>query len=372
MIAFLSIFPPYRGGIATFSHYLYQHLAERVPVHAYNFSKLYPDLFFPGKSQTLEFDDPRYALPVLHSYNPFSWKRTAQKILESDPEVLIYSFWHPFFAPALWRTMKHLRSKKPSLKTICIAHNVIPHEPFPMQKWLTQKLFDQTDEVVLLSSQTEHEYRSLHCDKPFHHLFHPVYEQPWPSNQRSTLREQLGFGEHEIVVLFFGLIRDYKGLDVLIDALNMTDLKELNIRPVIVGEFYTNKQKLLDRIDSHDLDRYTIVDRFVKDEKAAEYLYAADIMVLPYKSASQSGILSNAINFHLPVIVSNLPGLTEHITHNENGLIFETNEPGSLHDMIVYFANETDPRHYQRQMAHLKEELSWTTFAKQLVDIAHR
>jgi glycosyltransferase involved in cell wall biosynthesis len=247
----------------------------------------------------------------------------------------------------------------------------MPHEPFPLQKWLTHKLFDQTDEVVLLSSQTEIEYRALHYDKPFHHLFHPVYEQTWPTNQRSSLRKRLGFEEHEIVVLFFGLVREYKGLDVLIDALNMTDLNKFNIRPVIVGEFYTNKQKLLNRIDPHDLDRYTIVDRFVKEEEAAEYLFAADIMVLPYKSASQSGILSNAINFHLPVIVSDLPGLTEHIRHSENGLIFKSNDPGSLHDVITYFAIETDAQHYQRQMAQLKQELSWTTFTNQLLDIAN-
>jgi glycosyltransferase involved in cell wall biosynthesis len=246
----------------------------------------------------------------------------------------------------------------------------MPHEPFPLQKWLTRKLFDQTDDVILLSSQTEIEYRALHYPKPYHHLFHPVYEQDWPSGRRKHLRQDLGFNPDDNILLFFGLVRDYKGLDVLIDALNMTDLEKYNIHPVIVGEFYTNKQKLLNRIDPHDLDRYTIVDRFVSDEEAGEYMYISDLMALPYKSASQSGILSNAINFHLPVVVSNLPGLTEHITHNENGLIFEANDPGSLHDVLTYFFQENQAHHYKKQMADLKDKLSWMTFAQEVLHIA--
>jgi glycosyltransferase involved in cell wall biosynthesis len=369
VIAFLSIFPPYRGGISTFSHYLYHELEKHTSIRAYNFLKLYPDLLFPGKSQTVKFEERRYALPVLHSYNPLNWKRAAEKIAESEPDTLIYSFWHPFFAPAIWKTIKYLRKQNPQLKTMGIAHNIMPHESFPLQKWFTRNLFDQTDHVILLSSQTEIEYRALHYEKPYHHLFHPVYEQPWPKESRQKLRNRLGFDPDANILLFFGLVREYKGLDVLIEALNMTDLRKHNIYPTIVGEFYTSRQKILNRIDHHDIDRYTIVDRFVSDEEAAEYLHAADIMVLPYKTASQSGILSNAINFHLPVIVSNLPGLTEHVEHGLNGLIFETNDPGSLHDSITYYFSENGHEHYFDQMSTLKEKLSWSKFAHELLAI---
>lgn len=373
MIAFLSVFPPYRGGISTFSDYTFRWLDQSAEIKAYNFFRLYPDLFFPGKSQKVEFDESTiYAEPILHSYNPFNWKKVARTILADDPECLLYSYWHPFFAPAYTKVIKTLKKKKPDLKVIAIAHNVLPHEAFPLQEYLVNKLFSYTDEIVLLSSQTEMELHSFTGDIQATRLFHPVYIQNYPTEPKEDLREKYGFEPDDHILIFFGLVRPYKGLDIFIEALNDLPLKELKIRPLIVGEFYTDKQHLLNKIDTSSLDQYMVIDRFVSDRVAAELLYISDAMVLPYRSASQSGVLSNAINFDLPVIVSDLPGLSEHLSHKESGLIFDTGNPDALKQQIKYFVTEKVKQPMSQEISKLKDELSWQKFAGKLLSLIEK
>lgn len=369
MISFLSVFPPYRGGIAKFSDYLYRSLKERVPVEAYNFSKLYPNLLFPGSSQEVEFKVDEYAEPVLHSYNPLNWRGAADRILADSPDTVLYSYWHPFFMPAFYRTLKRIKDQRPQTRIVAVAHNILPHEPFPFGVMLTKMLFGLTDKVVLLSAQTEIEFRALRPESSFKRLFHPVYEQKLPTQSREELREHYGFEKEDHVLLFFGLIRKYKGLDLLIEALNRMDLERLHIRPLIVGEFYTNKQALLQQINPSHMDQYKVVDRFVSEREAAEFLSLSDLMVLPYRTASQSGVLSNAINFGLPVLVSNLPGLREHIKPGENGLVFETNSARSLRGEILHFVEDDLHERMSANIAGLKETLSWERFTCSLLEI---
>lgn len=369
MVSFLSVFPPYRGGIAQFSDYVYHSLQQYETVKAYNFSTLYPNLLFPGKSQTIDYQSTEYAKPVLHSYNPFNWKQAALYLASDNPDAVLYSHWHPFFAPALQQALSTVKKRCPATKIVGIAHNVIPHEPFPFQISLTRKLFGLTDDVVLLSHQTLLEFRALHFGDKYQKLFHPVYEQEWPDESRAELRRKYGFEQDETVLLFFGLVRKYKGLDLMIEALNKIDLRKHKIRPLIVGEFYTDRQAILCEIDTDDVSQYNVIDRFVSDEEAAEVMRLSDAMVLPYRSASQSGVLSNAVNFQLPVIVSDLPGLTEHIEEGETGLIFESNDVEALKEAILRFAEEDLYESFSDRMESLKARLSWDRFADALCQI---
>lgn len=368
MIAFLSVFPPFRGGIAKFSHQLYMELESRDEVYAVNFRKLYPEMLYPGKSQITRFTGERYAVPALHSFNPYNWKKTAGHIINHEPETLIFSYWHPFFIPSLSRVIQLVKKELPDIMTVGIYHSAIRREWFPFQRYLLKKLVALTDLPITLSNHSTKKLTDMATGQPPLALFHPVYEQPLPESNRINLRQQLGFKDDEIIVLFFGLIRNYKGLDLFIEALNGINLKKHKIRPVIVGEFYISKNSVLKNIHPMHLRQYVIIDRFVSEEEAATYLFSSDVMILPYRTAGQSGVLSNAINFHLPVIVSDVPGLTEYITSGTTGLVFESGNSKALRTRIIEFISEDYNASFSKNMQYLKEKLTWGVFADRLLE----
>lgn len=290
-------------------------------------------------------------------------------MIDSDTETFIYSHWHPFFIPAQLGILNRIQNYSPSIKTVGIIHNVIPHERFPFTDKLIRKLFSKTDYPIVLSNQTAGEYERIMRGRKPHKLFHPVYKQDWPNESRETIREMMGYSEKDCIVIFFGLVRPYKGLDVLIDALNLINLEKLNIKPVIVGEFYIDPDSVLKRIKKEHLHHYEIINRFVLDEEAARYLYMSDVMVLPYKSASQSGVLSNALNFDLPVLVSNLEGLTEQVRHGSTGYIFEPEDQIGLAKYLCDLVQDNKLPEMRKNVKSFKDSLSWEIFARELIQI---
>lgn len=369
MISILSVFPPYRGGIATFSDYLYQNLQMQVNISAYNYRYLYPAVLFPGKSQFLP--DPsgaEYADRILHSCNPFNWYKTAARILQDKPDHLLVCYWHPFFAPALLQVISAVKKQKPDLPVHILAHNVVPHEPFPFGRTLSRKLLSSADTLILLSQKSFDEAEKLHIDTEIITLFHPVYEQKKPDLSKHELRAKHGYSDKDHVFLFFGLIRPYKGLDLLIKALNRLDLQKHHIRPLIVGEFYTDKQTLLSKINPSHRSLYSVEDRFVSDEEMAEFFTLSDALVMPYRSASQSGILANAINFHLPAIVTDLQGLTEHIEHQKTAWVVGKEDVDQLSRAILSFTDKKTVNDLRKSLMPLKTQLSWKTFTDRLLE----
>lgn len=367
MISFLSVFPPYRGGIAKFSDSLYYHLEVQTDIRPYNFKKLYPALLFPGTSQTVDEDPTEYAEKIFHPYQPFNWKSTADRMLDENIDYLLYSYWHPFFAPALRKVLARCKKKKPALRTAAIAHNIMPHEYFPLKKYLTEKLLDVTDITILLSEQTESDFYNLNTSSEYRKLFHPIYKLEKPEKSVCELRKKYGFEEDDSIVLFLGLVRDYKGVDLLIEAFNTIHRDRKNIKPFIVGEFYTNKSNLLALIDDEFKSLYTIKDEFVSDESMAEILTLSDLLVLPYKKASQSGVLANAIYFNLPALVSDHPGLSEHLIHRHNGLIFRPQDAQDLREKILAYFDEHLQNKLSRNLEPLKKDLCWEKFSSKLI-----
>ena len=290
-------------------------------------------------------------------------------MIHQDTLVYLYSHWHPFFAASQISILKEIKTYFPQVVTASIIHNVQPHENFPVQDILTRRLFKLTDHPIVLSEQTHQEFRTLMDGQNPERLFHPVYEQEWPNESRESIRERMGFDEDEIVVLFFGLVRPYKGLDVLVDALNLMNLENTRIRPLIVGEFYIEPQQITNRIKKSHLPYYEIINRYVSDDEAAFYLAASDVMVLPYRSASQSGVLSNALNFNLPVIVSDLAGLKEHVKYGETGFIVPPEDAVSLAKELLHVATTTDLNVMRKNVEALRLQLSWKRFIHELVNV---
>ncbi len=262
--------------------------------------------------------------------------------------------------------MRHLKKRNPSVITSGIFHNVDPHESFPLSRTLTRKLLTSTDLPVLLSSQTTTEAARLKPDNQALTLFHPVYERPDPDANRSEIRRRYGVGDNELMYLFYGLVRPYKGLDLLIDALNQLDLRENNIKVVVAGEFYTRKEPLLSQISEKTRPNIHLEDRFIGNREADELLFASDVMLLPYRSASQSGILADAINFRLPVICSDQPGFTDVITHQKHGWIFPSEDTEALKQAITTLTDDRLRAEFFRNLSDLKEELSWDRFTQNL------
>lgn len=368
MISILSVFPPFRGGIATFSDYLYRSLKKKGPVQAFNYSKLYPSILFPGKTQFNGDLDHDYTERILHAYNPLNWKNAATEILKTDPTHLIICYWHPFFAPALLRILHHIKKVQPQIHVSILVHNVVPHENFPFGRLLSLKLLNKADKVILLSDNSFQKANQIGVQSQLTTLFHPVYEQPSPTENRDTLRKRYGFTPEDRIFLFFGLIRDYKGLDLFIEALNNIDIEKFNLKPLIVGEFYTDKEKLLSQIKPEHKRFYTIIDRFITDDEVADFFTISDALVMPYRSASQSGILANAINFKLPAIVSDLPGLTEHVIHSETAWIFKKNNTKELQFAIESLTNPELLQHISTNLEGLKTHLSWNHFTDRLLE----
>jgi glycosyltransferase involved in cell wall biosynthesis len=367
VISFQSVFPTFRGGISKFSDHLYSQFVNRVDVRAFNYTSLYPSVLFPGKNQHLIHSEDRYAKPVLHAYNPLSWKKSVEKMITRDTRYYIYSHWHPFFAVSQTSILKEIKGRYPNVEIAGIIHNVLPHENFPLQKSLTRKLFSLTDYPVVLSTQTFNEYRDLMHGKRPAKLFHPVYEEEWPDEDRDAIRKRLGYDDEDIIVLFFGLVRPYKGLDILIDALNLMNLENTRIKPLIVGEFYVDPQTILNKIKPAHLPHYEVINRYVPDEEAAMYMLAADLMVLPYRSASQSGVLSNALNFSLPVVVTDLAGLTEQVEHGITGFIVPPEDSVSLAKELFHIVTNVNLQNIRENVTRKKKNLSWKRFADELM-----
>ncbi|MDR9418918.1 glycosyltransferase [Gracilimonas sp.] len=343
-------------------------MKKKTEVRAYNFSYLYPSLLFPGKSQfETDFNEEEYAKPVLHSSNPFKWKKAANEILKDNPDHLIICYWHPYFAPAFMKVVNTLKKNNPRIRIHLLAHNVVPHEKFPMGEILSKRLINQSDNLIVISEKSTKEAENLGVKTNVTKLFHPVYEQSFPEETESELRTKYGVEEVEHVFLFFGLIRSYKGLDIMIKALNKIDLKKHKIRPLIAGEFYANKNDLLSMIKSEHRDFYIIVDRFVSDYEMAEIFTISDVLVMPYKSATQSGILANAINFNVPVIVSSLTGLTEHVHKNVNAFTFEPGDIEGLKNDIIKLTDKKTREAFKEALKPLKSDLSWSTFSDELL-----
>lgn len=369
MIHFLSVFPPYRGGISNFSDYLYRHLIEKVEVNPVNFKKLYPSLLFPGKTQYLESEVDNYSQRKLHSYNPLNWINTGKEIAQQRPKVLLISFWHPFFIPAYNQIIKQVLKNSPETKICTLAHNVKPHEHLPFSDQLIRSFFKKNNLVIVLSEQTKAEFQNLNLNTPVTKIFHPVYSREKPNGTKKILRQKYDLSENDNILLFFGLVREYKGLDIMIKALNKMDLTASNIRPFIVGEFYSDKNKYLGLINEEHLDQYIIIDRFVSQHEADEIFSISDALLLPYKTASQSGVFNDALNFHLPSIVADHPGLTEYVSHKETGLVFESENVDNLVEVLTQFLSNTDLKEdISTNLTLLEQQLSWGKFTSQLME----
>lgn len=368
-IIIISAAYPLRGGIAHFAGSLYNELSKDHDVKVITFKRQYPSILFPGKSQ-LETGEASEKIPtevLLDSINPYSWVSVVKKIKAYRPELVIFKYWMPFFAPCYGFIAKRLRKIK-SVKLLAICHNIIPHEQRPGDKWLSNFFLKKIDYFVLLSEQVKNELHYLVNNPKSTVLPHPVYSLFGEGVDKQTAKEKLNLDDGRYI-LFFGFIRNYKGLDILIESLALID-KSLNIKLIVAGEFYSDKQKYLNLIDKLGLKNNIILKSdFIPTTDVKYYFSAADAVILPYRSATQSGIVQIAVNFSKPVIAADVGGISEVIKDGEAGYIVKKENPAELATAIEKFYSERKEKEFSSEMNKLKEKYSWKSFTKGIFDL---
>jgi len=367
-IAILSCFYPYRGGIAQFNANCLNELGLSHDVKAFNFKLQYPEFLFPGKTQYVTPQDEAVKVDsdrVLNSINPISWIITVQKIKKWNPDILIIRYWMPFFAPSLGFVAKRLRK---SCKVIGILDNVIPHERRPFDGILTKYFLSGLDGCITLCSEVAEDLKSLQKKATFTVLPHPIYSHFGKKLPRENAERKLGIKPDKKNILFFGLIREYKGLDILLDAFDI--INNSNYQLIIAGEPYGSFEKYQRTIDrSPGRDRIFVFPDYVKDSEVTDFFSAADVVVLPYRSATQSGISSVAYHFEVPLIVTDVGGLKETIGDRGTGVVTKEITPRRIAGEILNFFSNPDKRAtYIRNIKAEKERLSWSKFCNDLVD----
>ena len=363
-IVLVGPFPPFRGGISDLNVALAHHLSKRHEIHAINFTTQYPKVLFPGKTQFKKGD---HALEVdsircLSSINPFSWRKTANKIIDLEPDLVLFSFWLAFFAPAFSGVAKKI--KKYSDATIMvICHNIIPHEEHLLGTRLTKRFFSFIDSFFVLSKKVKNELLSFVPEAKYKYSPHPIYNIFNNTLSKEQAKAELNIATKK-VLLFFGLIRKYKGLDILINAMEKINTELEDYTLLIVGECYENKGKYTDLIKKAGItDNVQCHYYFVPDNEVGKYFSASDVVVLPYKTASQSGIVQIAYHFNTPVIVSNVGGLPEIVDEGKTGYCVEPS-PNAFAKAIKAFYEKDNISEMNSNISDYKSQFSWDNMVK--------
>ena len=366
-IAILSCFYPYRGGISQFNACLYDELSKEHVVKAFNFKRQYPEILFPGKTQYVTEDDeavPVESTSLLDTANPLSYVSTYKAIRDWNPDVLIVRYWMSYFGPSLGYITRQM---KKHCKVISILDNVIPHEPHFFDAPLTKYFLKGSTGCVTLCEAVSKDLLSLKPDARYTVIQHPLYSHFGQKLQRDEAEKKLGLKSGKKNILFFGLIRTYKGLDILLEAFGM--LPE-DYQLIIAGEPYGSfdkYQQIIDRLPGKD--RIYMDLKYIRDSEVATYFSAADLAVLPYRSATQSGISSVSYHFEVPMIVTDVGGLKETIGDRGTGIVSEEGTPEAISKEILrYFCDPHIKEECIRNIRMEKERLSWKTFARRLTE----
>jgi len=356
---------PFRGGIAQHTTLLCRHLSEKHDVEAVSFKRLYPSILFPGKSQIDQSGKgvSYPALPIIDSVNPVSWRKAGNYINSTKPDAVIIEWWHAFFAPCISSMLSRIQRAK----TIFICHNVLPHEPKPFVKTLTLMALKNGRGFVVHANEEAQILSSILPNAVVAHTPLPALDVfPSKNVSKAEARQKLGLDGR--VILFFGLVRKYKGLIDLLQALAL--LKDLNITCLVVGEFYDDKQAYLTEIDRIGItNSVRLIDEYVANEDVEQYFVASDIVVLPYRSATQSGVVQVAYRFDRPVIATNVGGLPEAVQDGKSGYLVPPENPVELSKAIRRFFEDYTESKFTNGVRELSALFSWDKTVKTIEEL---
>jgi D-inositol-3-phosphate glycosyltransferase len=369
---------PLRGGIAQFNATLVHTLRQRGhEVHVLTFSRQYPNLLFPGKSQKEEGAAPEGldvgAEIMVDTINPWTWWKAAKRIREIKPDVVFYKYWMPFFAPCFGSISRWVRST--GARIIYICDNIIPHEHRPFDRALTRYLVGSGDAFVVMTRSVEDDLRTFNKDAEAALVPHPVYEHfgaPIPRDEALSRLAERGLplvNEDRPLILFFGIIRPYKGLDILLRAMSRI-IKETGAGLIVGGEFYSGRKETLQLVSELGLEKDVyFVDGYVPNEDVGLYISASRVVVLPYRSATQSGIVQVAYQLDCPVIATDVGGLGEMIRHGETGFLVPPEDPAAVAAAVCRYLKEGLEGPMREAVRKEKGRFTWARMAAAVEDL---
>ncbi|MEG1648289.1 MAG: glycosyltransferase [Rikenellaceae bacterium] len=368
-VTFVSTAHPYRGGIASFNEMLARELIKNGDnVDIITFTVQYPSFLFPGKTQYTDNPAPKdlKITRMVNSVNPLSWIKVGLKLFKSKPDILFLRYWSPYLAPAL-ATIAYIARANKHTKVVTLADNITAHETHFYDKILTSYFVGCTDKFIVMSSEVKDDLRKFTSSKPVVFHPHPIYENYGTPISKQEACQNLNLDPNNEYALFFGFIRDYKGLDLLLDAwaaFIATGNGAKNHMLLVAGEYYNDKTQYEKQIDRLGIgSKVKLIDKYIPDQEVKDYFCAATTVVQPYKSATQSGVTQIAYNFNIPMIVTNVGGLPEIVANNKVGYTVNPNAEEITKAIIKMFSG-TNASDMLRNFKAEKERFSWKSFAK--------
>ena len=380
-IVILGTSHPFRGGLATFNERLARQFQnEGHYVKIVTFTLQYPSFLFPGKTQFSSEEAPNdlEIIPAVNSCNPFNWRKVANQLRQESPDLLICCYWMAFFAPC-YSMIERIVKKNKHTRCIALVHNMLPHEPTLLDKIFAPVFIKATDGFVALSESVVRdiemiEQKSLrHGQSPKQNnkTFspHPIYDHYGERMTKADACKALRIDENKQYMLFFGLVRAYKGLDLLLDAFGMIKEELPELQLLVAGEFYEDEEKYRSQITANGLtDRVVLRNEFIPDADLRKYFGAADLIVQPYRSATQSGVTQVAFHFEKPMLVTNVGGLPEIVPDGKIGYVVEP-DAQAISDALVRYYDEAREEAFTEGVREEKKKYGWDRMTSAVISV---
>jgi glycosyltransferase involved in cell wall biosynthesis len=363
---------PLRGGLATFNQRLAKEFNDQGhQCSIYSFSLQYPSFLFPGTTQYSTEPAPTDLSihTVINSINPLNWVKVGKRLRKEKPDIIIVRYWLPFMGPALGTILRRVRKNKHT-KIICIADNVIPHEKRPGDRSFTKYFLKSCDAFITMSEKVMADLRTFQKTKPAKLVTHPLYDNFGAIISKSEARKHLNISERDKIILFFGFIRKYKGLDLLFEAMANDKIKAAGIKLLVAGEFYEDQRSYNEQVEKLGIN-YQLILRtdFIPDSEVKYYLCAADAVIQPYRNATQSGVTPLAYHFEKPMIVTNVGGLPSLVPDGKVGIVVEP-KPTAIAEGILRFY-QLGENYFIPHLREKKQEYSWETLVTAIFELAN-
>ncbi len=366
-----SAYPLRGGGISTFNERLaqaYQELGHEVII--YTFSLQYPAIFFPGTSQYSN-EDPPEGLNIkvrINSINPFTWWKTGREIRNLNPDLVVVRFWIPFMGPSLGTICRVIR--RAGIKVVSIVDNIIPHERKILDRTLAKYFVKSVGYFVTMSKSVMTDLTKFDNTKPRKLTVHPLYDNFGDPIDKNVALKNLNLSQEYKYILFFGFIREYKGLDLLLESYANSKLRKYPVKLLIVGEWYTDSKPYLQLIEKLELSEHVILqNEFVPNTEVVNYFCASNLVVQPYKEATQSGITQIAYHFDKPMITTNVGGLSEIVADNKVGFIVDPDKD-KIADAICTFFDKDLEEEFTENVKSEKKRFSWDTMINAIDEVS--
>jgi len=355
---------PFKGGIAHYTSRMYSALKRNHLINIISFKMQYPRLIY--KNEQFEYDDDSFKIDntkfLINTINPISWMNTIKDINLEMPDLVIVQWWHPYFSLCYRFILKRLKR----IKILFVCHNVFPHERFPFDRPLSRSVLRLGDFFIVHSQQDALNLRSIVPIANLEVTVHPTYDIFGFGNMSCLeARKELGIGLDRKVILFFGFVREYKGLRYLLDALSLLKDKHKDILLLIVGDFGGHKNEYQDLINTNS-DNISIHDGYIPNREVEKFFVGCDVVVLPYITATQSGIVQIAYGFNKPVIATNVGGLPEVVVHGETGYIVEPKDSKGIAEAVMRYFEENKTIEFTKNIEAMQYAFSWDRLTEKI------